>query len=228
MVMSKQNCYLWWSSGKDSAWCLHQIRERLPQYQVTGLVTSINAPAERVAMHGVRLALLEAQADALGLPLHLIKLPHPCSNAAYEAAVAPLLDQAESAGISAMAFGDLFLQDIRDYRCQLLRGRKLSAIFPLWGEPTAQLARTMQGAGLRAQISCVDPRKVPATLAGAAFDQDFLDALPPDVDPCGENGEFHSFAWDGPMFRHAIPVRVGEQLLRDDFLYSDLLPASAS
>lgn len=220
--MKKKSCYLWWSSGKDSAWCLQRLRDN-GEYEVTALVTSINAVAQRVAMHGVRLELLQAQARALGLPLHLLELPYPCSNQDYQTAVAQLLDQAEADGVHAMAFGDLFLEDVREYRCQLFAGRSIEVLFPLWGEDTRQLAQTMIGAGLRAQISCLDPRQLPQNLAGAAFDQDFLAALPATADPCGENGEFHSFAWDGPMFSQPIPVQVGENLLRDGFLFTDLL-----
>lgn len=213
-----------WSSGKDSAWALYRLRQS-DEYDLRGLVTTVNAEFQRVAMHAVRLELLQRQAEAAGLPLRLIELPWPCSNEDYERIMRDFVLQAVSEGIEHMAFGDLFLEDIRNYRLQQLRGSGLEPVFPIWGIPTDQLARDMVDAGLRATISCVDPKQAPATLAGRVFDADFLDSLPAGVDPCGENGEFHSFAWAGPMFATEVAVQAGEVVERDGFVFADLLPA---
>ncbi len=216
--------WLWWSSGKDSAWALHRLREE--GAPVSGLVTTVNVRHERVAMHGVRRTLLEAQARAAELPLEIVEIPHPCSNAEYEAASAALIERARERKVEQMAFGDLFLEDIRAYREGLLAGTGMEPLFPLWGRETAELARAMQAGGLQAYITCLDPKVLPRQLAGRAFDASFLDELPAGVDPCGENGEFHSFAWDGPMFREPIPVAPGEVVEREGFVFADLLAAA--
>ncbi|HET8645605.1 MAG TPA: ATP-binding protein [Vicinamibacteria bacterium] len=212
-----------WSSGKDSAWALHALR-RDPRVAVCGLLTTLNAAHDRVAMHAVRRHLLEEQARAAGLPLWPVPIPSPCPNELYEAAMSEVLGRARKEGVKAVAFGDLFLEDVRRYRERQMEGSGLGLLFPLWGRPTRELAEEMIAGGLRAHITCVDPRQAPAHLAGRAFDRDLLAALPPGVDPCGENGEFHTFTWDGPMFRGPIPVRPGAVVTRDGFVFADLLP----
>jgi len=213
---------LCWSSGKDSAWALHRLRER-GDVDVVGLLTTINEIHARVAMHAVRLALLEAQADAVGLALWQVPIPSPCSNQQYEAALGEAFTNAVAAGVTMLAFGDLFLDDIRRYREQQLAGTGLTPIFPLWGLPTGALARNMVAAGLRARLTCVDTKQLPASFAGREFDAAFLDELPAGVDPCGERGEFHTFAYAGPMFRYSLAVRGGEIVERDGFVFADLI-----
>jgi uncharacterized protein (TIGR00290 family) len=215
-----------WSSGKDSAWSLHLLRQDT-KLQVAGLMTTLNQAFDRVAMHAVRRPLLEAQAEAAGLPLQVVPIPWPCSNQEYERIMAEVCWQARDSGIEAIAFGDLFLRDIREYRETQLRGTGLEALFPLWNLPTTLLARDMITAGLRAKLTCVDPRRLAREFAGRDFDSKLLVDLPADVDPCGENGEFHSFVYGGPMFRHQLEVRVGESVERDGFFFADILPASA-
>ena len=216
-----------WSSGKDSAWSLHALRQD-PALEVVGLLTTLNEAYDRVAMHAVRRALLEAQAEAAGLPLVVVRIPSPCPNETYEAAMAAAVTDARARGITGIAFGDLFLEDIRRYREKQMSGTGLSLHFPLWGRPTAALAEAMIDGGLQARITCVDPRVMPEDLAGAAFDRALLARLPAGVDPCGENGEFHTFAWDGPMFRRPVPVRGGEVVTRDGFVFADLIPVEAA
>jgi uncharacterized protein (TIGR00290 family) len=211
-----------WSSGKDSAWTLHALRGR-DDLEVVGLVTTVNAPAERVAMHAVREGLLEQQAEATGLPLWRVPLPHPCPSGAYEAAMRSLLERARSAGIEAMAFGDLFLEDVRRYREDRMQGSGIEPLFPLFGSSTDALAREMVDAGVRAFLTCVDPAQLPRKFAGRRFDAELLRDLPDGVDPCGERGEFHTFAVEGPMFARPIPVEVGETVERDGFVFTDLL-----
>jgi uncharacterized protein (TIGR00290 family) len=211
-----------WSSGKDSAWMLHTLNQEYPGC-VAGLLTTLNEAFDRVAMHAVRRSLLEAQADAAKLPLYPVHLPWPCSNAAYEQRMAAAVTQFIAAGFTHVAFGDLFLEDVRRYREERLAGTGLTPLFPLWKtQPTAELARQMIDGGLRAYLTCIDPRRLPATFAGRAFDAALLADLPPDVDPCGENGEFHSFVWDGPMFHRPISVHVGEVVERDGFVFADV------
>ena len=218
--------YLWWSSGKDSAWTLHRLQQS-ETHQVVGLITSINEQAQRVAMHGVRCSVLRAQAKALGLPLKIIRLPCPCSNADYEAAVAPALTQAVEEGVQAMAFGDLFLEDVRDYRLRMLDPLPFDVIFPLWGSDTQRLAAQMVAGGLKANISCLDPKQLAEDRAGARFDSSFLADLPDAVDPCGENGEFHTLCWDGPMFQHPLSIAQGETVQRDGFVFTDWMLTQA-
>lgn len=190
-------------------------------FDIVGLVTTVNEAFERVAMHAVRLQLLRAQADAAGLPLVVVSLPWPCTNERYEAEMAKTVEAARTGGVTAMAFGDLFLEDIRAYRIEKLRGTGVRPIFPLWGLPTAELARDMIADGLQARLTCVDPRKLPGELAGRAFDEALLAQLPEGVDPCGERGEFHTFAHGGPMFQRPIPIAAGEVVERDGFVFAD-------
>jgi uncharacterized protein (TIGR00290 family) len=213
-----------WSSGKDSAWTLHVLRQR-PDITVVGLVSTVNEAFDRVAMHGVRRTLLEAQAEAAGLPLHVLAIPHTCPNEVYERIMGAFVRQQAAEGVEAMAFGDLFLQDIRQYREAKLAGTGIEPLFPLWEIPTPQLARDMIAGGLVAHIACLDPRKMPERLAGRRFDQRLLDDLPAGVDPCAENGEFHTFASAGPMFSRAIAIEPGEVVTRDGFVFCDLVPA---
>lgn len=216
-----------WSSGKDSAWALHQIRQD-PTVDLVGLFTTVNAEAQRVAIHGVRQTLLEAQAEAVGLPLHTIALPFPCSNAAYEACMARFHQSVAEQGVEAIAFGDLFLEDVRQYRERTLRGTGLQSRFPLWGMDTATLARTMMAAGLKARLSCIQNDKLTTPFLGRAFDAALLADLPEGIDPCGEWGEFHTFAWDGPMFRNPVNVHPGEVRVQELASFIDLLPSNAS
>lgn len=212
-----------WSSGKDSAWALHRLREQ-DELELVGLVTTVNEVAGRVAMHAVRETLLARQARAVGLPVWRVPIPSPCSNAEYESAMRQLVVRARAAGVGVMAFGDLFLEDIRAYREQQLTGSGIEPVFPLWGEETARLARTMVAAGLRAHVTCVDPQQLAPSFAGRTFDASFLADLPGDVDPCGERGEFHTFAFAGPMFREPVPIRPGPVVERDGFCFADVLP----
>jgi len=217
----KRRLILSWSSGKDSAWALHLLRQS-SDYDVAGLLTTLNAKFDRVAMHSTRRALLEAQAEAAGLPLHLVPLPWPCSNENYESAMRTACADVLASGAEMMGFGDLFLEDVRRYREEKLRGTGLEPVFPVWGLDTHKLAQQMIAAGLRARIVCVDPRKLPAEFAGRDFDEHFLRDLPPGVDPCGENGEFHSFVYAGPIFREPIPIETGEVVERDGFVFADI------
>lgn len=210
-----------WSSGKDSAWSLHALRERR-DLEVIGLVTTVNTAFERVAMHAVREALLERQADAAGLPLWKVPIPNPCPNEVYERAMGELVERAVGEGVECMAFGDLFLEEIRAYRVRMLEGTGLEPVFPIWGLPTDRLARAMVDAGLRAHLTCVDPKQLDRRFAGRTFDAALLDELPEGVDPCGENGEFHTFCFAGPMFDAPIPVTPGEVVERDGFVFADL------
>lgn len=222
----KPRALLSWSSGKDAAWALHVLRQQ-GDVEVVGLLTTVNRAFGRVAMHAVREPLLEAQAEAAGLPLWKVDIPFPCPNEAYEAAMGGACARAVAEGIEAIAFGDLFLEDIRAYRVEKLAGTGLRPLFPLWGRETAALAREMIAGGLQARLTCVDPERLEPAFAGRAFDAALLADLPPSVDPCGERGEFHSFAWDGPMFKHPIPVRRGDTVARDGFVFADLLPEAA-
>jgi uncharacterized protein (TIGR00290 family) len=222
--MTRPKALVSWSSGKDAAWALH-VLQQIGAVEVVGLLTTTNEAFGRVAMHGVREALVAAQADAAGLPLWEVPLPWPCANEAYEARMAQACARAVAEGIELIAFGDLFLEDVRDYRIQKLAGSGLSPLFPVWNPDTASLARDMMTAGLKATLVCVDPRTLPAPFAGRDFDATLLADLPPAVDPCGERGEFHTFAWDGPMFRHPVPIQRGEVVERDGFVFADLLPA---
>jgi len=219
----KPRALLAWSSGKDSAWALHLLRQR-GEVEVVGLLTTLNQAFERVAMHAVRVELLRAQAAAAGLPLFEVPLPWPCSNDEYERAMGAALAAARADGVEAVAFGDLFLEDIRRYREERMAATGLTPLFPLWGEPTDALARRMLAGGLRARLTCVDPRQLAPAFAGREYDAALLAELPPTVDPCGERGEFHTFAYAGPMFARPIAIRAGEIVERDGFTFADLLP----
>jgi len=213
-----------WSSGKDSAWMVHALRQA-GDLAPGGLLTTFNEVAGRVSMHAVRRGLVEVQAAALKLPLFPVDLPFPCSNEAYEARMHDAVKAAVCAGFTHVAFGDLFLEDVRRYREERLAGSGLTPIFPLWGRPTGALAREMVAGGLRATLTSVDPRQLDREFVGRTFDAAFLDRLPPGVDPCGERGEFHTFAWAGPMFHAPLPVTPGEIVERDGFVFADVLPA---
>ncbi len=211
-----------WSSGKDSAWALRLLR-RQPDVQVVGLLTTFNSAADRVAMHAVRRELVEAQAERVGLPLWGVDLPWPCSNQEYEELMSAVIRRAVGEGISAMAFGDLFLTDVRQYRERQLAGTGLEPLFPVWGVPTAELAREMIEAGVRARLTCVDPRKLDGSFAGREFDHRLLDLLPKNIDPCGENGEFHTFVYDSPVFSRPIEIESGIVVERDGFVFADVM-----
>ncbi|HZL27477.1 MAG TPA: ATP-binding protein [Acidobacteriaceae bacterium] len=212
-----------WSGGKDCAWALHLLRTQ-GEYEVVALLTTINQHFGRVAMHGFREALLDMQAEAAGLPVWKVPLPWPCSNEHYEAAMVLACARAVDEGLYGIAFGDLFLEDVRAYRIDKLAATGLTPIFPCWGLPTDELARTMIASGLKARLTCVDPRQLDSSFAGREFDTQLLADFPATTDPCGERGEFHSFVTAGPMFSHSIAVRAGESVERDGFIYADLLP----
>jgi uncharacterized protein (TIGR00290 family) len=214
-------CLISWSSGKDSAWLVHVLRSTAG-IDIGGLLTTINEPAQRVAMHAVRVELLEAQADALDLPLWKVPIPSPCTNEAYEHAMGDAVSRAVSEGFTHVAFGDLFLEDVRRYREERLAGTGLVPLFPLFGSDTSALARQMIASGLAARITCVNPAVLDRRFAGRNFDAALLAELPAAVDPCGERGEFHSFAYAGPMFRKPIPIQSGAVVERDGFVFADL------
>ena len=215
-----------WSSGKDSAWTLHVLRQR--GIEVGGLLTTFNQEFDRVAMHAVRHALVDAQAAAAGIPLWPVPLPWPCSNADYEQRMGDASRHAVAEGFDSIAFGDLFLRDVRAYRERQLAGSGLTPLFPLWELPTAGLARDMIAGGLRARLTCVDPKALDVSFVGREFDASLLADLPPKVDPCGENGEFHTFAYAGPMFRTPLAVSGGEIRESGGFVFADLLPCASS
>jgi uncharacterized protein (TIGR00290 family) len=210
-----------WSSGKDSAWMLHVLRSEAIG-EPAALLTTVNESANRVAMHAVRTDVLHAQAEAAGLPLVIVPIPYPCPNDVYEARMEAAMARAKADGFTHVAFGDLFLQDVRQYRERRLDGTGLTPIFPLWQRPTAALALSMIEGGLEAYLTCVDPKVVPASLAGRRFDETLLSELPATADPCGEHGEFHTCTVAGPMFSRAIDVRVGETVHFDGFVFADL------
>jgi uncharacterized protein (TIGR00290 family) len=213
-----------WSSGKDSAWALHLLRQTAG-IDVTALITTFNGMADRVAMHAVRRELAETQAARAGLPLWSVDLPWPCSNAAYETLMAGVWRRAAESDVTAVALGDLFLQDVREYRERQMAAAGLEPLFPVWGIPTRQLALEMIHAGVKAKVTCVDPSKLDRSFAGCEFDAAFLHTLPPQCDPCGENGEFHTFVYDAPVFAGPIYVQTSEILERDGFVFADVLPS---
>ena len=210
-----------WSSGKDSAWMLHVLKHD-PSIEIGGLLTTMNEQFDRVAMHAVRRRLLQAQADAAGVPLRTVQLPWPCTNEQYEERMRIAVAQAVAEGFTHVAFGDLFLEDVRQYREQKLAGTGLTPLFPIWGIPTDELAERMVDNGLRSVLTCVNPKHLDRSFAGRQFDRALLADLPAGVDKCGERGEFHSFAWDGPMFRHPVAIEVGEVVDRDGFVFADV------
>ena len=212
-----------WSSGKDSAWMVHTLRQR-GDIEIGALLTTINEPAQRVAMHAVRVEVLRAQAAALGFPLWLVPIPSPCPNEVYEEAMRQVVARAVGDGFTHAAFGDLFLEDIRRYREERLAGSGLTPMFPLFGTDadTPGLARRMIAAGVRARITCLNPKVMDRALAGREFDAALLDELPPSIDPCAERGEFHTCAYAGPMFNHPVPVETGITVERDGYVFTDL------
>ena len=224
--MTPASALLSWSSGKDSAWALHVLRQSR-DVEVVGLLTTFNAEFDRVAMHGVRRELVVRQARAVELPLWPVFLPWPCPNDAYEAAMESAITRAKRAGITHIAFGDLFLEDIRAYREEHMTAAAIEPLFPLWGRDTSVLAGDMVSGGVRATVVCVDPAQLDETACGQEFDRAFLEALPPTVDPCGERGEFHTFAWDGPAFTTPMFVEHGAIVRRDGFVFTDLRPVQS-
>jgi len=212
-----------WSGGKDSAMALHALRSA-GDCRITALLTTITEEYDRISMHGVRRALLERQAESLGLPLHAVLIPPQCINAIYEERMKEALAQHLTRGVRRVAFGDIFLEDLRVYREKNLAQIGMQALFPIWKRGTGELARDFVGLGFRAITVCVDPRVLDASFAGRELDASFFADLPVGVDPCGENGEFHTFVFDGPVFETPIAFRVGEKVLRDGFCFCDLLP----
>jgi uncharacterized protein (TIGR00290 family) len=210
-----------WSSGKDSAWTLHRLNETHPG-AVGGLLTTVNEAVDRVAMHAVRRSVLSAQARMAGLPLRVVPIPHPCPNEVYEERMAAAVAEAVNEGFTHVAFGDLFLEDVRRYREERLAGTGLEPMFPVWGVPTARLAEEMIEKGLQARLSCIDTRVLDVSFAGRAFNRSLLDDLPTHVDPCGENGEFHTCVSAGPMFANALDLETGEVVTREPFVWTDL------
>ncbi len=221
--MSLPKAWMSWSTGKDSAWALHVARKQ-GDVDIVALLTTVNTAHARVALHAVRESLLEAQAEALGLPLVKVPIPSPCPNAVYEEAMETALKRALREGVTHMVFGDLFLADIRKYREEKLTPLGITPLFPLWLLDTAALAQEMFAAGLVAYVTCVDPRKLDRSHAGKRFDAQFLQRLPTGIDACGENGEFHTFACAGPMFTRPIQIEVGEVVDRDGFVFADVIP----
>ncbi len=220
--MTRPKAWVSWSSGKDSAWALHTVRDQ-GEVEVVALLTTVNTAHARVAMHAVRESLLDAQAEAVGLSLVKVPLPWPCPNAVYEQAMEAAIARARAEGVTRMVFGDLFLEDIRKYREEKLASTGVSPLFPIWGLDTRKLAQEMVDAGLRAYLTCIDPKKLDSSFAGRVFDARLLADLPAGVDPCGENGEFHTYAFDGPMFHKPIPAEVGQVVERDGFVFADVL-----
>lgn len=225
MRVAMRRILLSWSSGKDSAWSLHVLRQR-GEFEVVGLLTTFNEVAGRIAMHAVRRELVEQQAIAAGLPLRAVPLPWPCTNEQYESLMAIACAKAVDEGIEGVAFGDLFLEDVRAYRLKQMAGSGLQPIFPLWGRPTRALAEEMVAQGLRAKLTCVDTTKLEQSYAGREFDQTLLSELPNGVDPCGERGEFHTFVYAGPMLKATLAVSVGVTVLRDQFAFADVVPGA--
>jgi uncharacterized protein (TIGR00290 family) len=220
--MHQAKAILSWSSGKDSAMALYRTLAS-KQFEVVCLLTTLTDQFRRVSMHGVREELLDRQAESLGITLEKVLIPYPCPNAVYEEKMWNTLSLWKEKGVTHVIFGDLFLEDIRRYREANLSRMDLTPVFPVWGTDTASLAREMLEVGFRAVLTCVDPRKLDGKFAGRQFDSSLLGDLPPTVDPCGENGEFHTFVYDGPNFRESIPVEVGQSVLRDGFQFADVL-----
>jgi uncharacterized protein (TIGR00290 family) len=214
-----------WSSGKDSTFALRMASQD-PDITVTGLLVTVNAEADRVAMHAVRRSLLESQAERLGLPLHVVEIPSPCPNDVYESQLALAMCAAAHDGVNAVVFGDLFLEDVRQYREAAMDGTGIRPLFPLWSRPTDELALKMIADGVRAVLTCVDPSKLAPSFVGRAFDGDLLKDLPRNVDPCGERGEFHTFVWDAPGFSSPIPIQAGRIVTRDGFVFCDVIPVT--
>lgn len=225
----KTKILLSWSSGKDSAWTLHTLRQQ-PDVEIIGLLTTFNESNNRVAMHGVRMELVEEQAEAAGIPLWSVPLPFPCSNEEYEARMRVVIERAHREGVNQVAFGDLFLEDIRAYRERMMADTGIQPIFPIWRtrNDTKALAQEMLKNNLRTVLTTVDPKQIDAAFAGRMYDEGLLNDLPASVDPCGENGEFHTFCFDAPIFTHPISIQVGETVKRDGFVFTDILPVNSS
>lgn len=221
--MAKVKAWAAWSSGKDGAWALHVARQR-GEVEVTGLLTTVTEDYGRVSMHGVREELLTAQAESVGLPLHVVRIPAGCTDEMYQEKMRACMLEAKSEGVSAVIFGDLFLEDVRAYREKNLAEVGMTARVPLWGRDTGELAREMIAGGVRGYVTCLDPKVMPRELAGRAFDEALLAALPEGVDPCAERGEFHTFVWDGPVFAKPLDVELGEIVEREGFVFADVLP----
>lgn len=220
----REDILMSWSGGKDSALALHQLIQG-GEYRVRALLTTVTEEFDRISMHGVRRKLLHAQASSLGLALDEVWIPKNSSNDVYEARMKAVLSKHRNQGLRMVAFGDLFLQDIRDYRESRLAQLDMRGIFPIWGRDTRKLPHELLELGFKATICCVDPKKLGKEFCGRRYDNELLESLPPGVDPCGENGEFHTFVHDGPIFREEIPITNGEIVLRDGFYFADLLPA---
>lgn len=222
-VKEKPKTIISWSSGKDSAFALHQIRKEDNLY-VAGLLTTLNGENDRISIHGVRKELLEKQMEALQLQAEMVKLPMPCDNEIYRQEMGRVVARLKAEGVEHIVFGDLFLEDIRQYRLDQMRGTGIEPLFPLWQLDTGRLARDMVDEGLSAIVTCVDQRVLNAEFVGRPYNHEFLDDLPDGVDPCGENGEFHTVALAGPMFSRAINVAVGERVVHGDFVFADVVP----
>ncbi|HUX61430.1 MAG TPA: hypothetical protein VMV32_08985 [Ignavibacteriaceae bacterium] len=219
----KKPALLSWSSGKDSAWSL-QVLNQQNDIEIVGLFSTVNQEFNRVAMHAVRVELLQLQAVSVRLPIQLIPIPYPCSNSQYESIMNKFIEKTKANGIKCFAFGDLYLEDVRKYRENNLVGTGINPVFPLWGMNTKSLSEEMIDSGLKARITCVDPKQLSADFAGIEYDKSFLERIPDNIDPCGENGEFHTFVYDGPMFKERIKISAGETISRDGFVFTDLLP----
>lgn len=218
-----QRILLSWSSGKDAAWALRCLN-RNPNVEIVGLLTTFNAAADRVAMHATRRELVDLQAQAVGLPLFPVMLPWPCSNADYKRLMRNALTKLKREhNLTGIAFGDIFLEDVRAYREQQIKPLELACHFPLWGTDTRELAQEMLDNGTRAILTCIDPAQCPQEFIGQHFDEALLDILPAAVDHCGENGEFHTFVYAHPEFSHELPVRIGDTVTRDGFVFSDVI-----
>jgi len=218
----KRKTMLAWSSGKDSAWALHMLRQN-PEFELVGLFSTVNEAFNRVAMHAVRLELLMKQAQNAGLSMDVINIPYPCTNQEYEDRMKAFIEKAKEKKIECIAFGDLFLEDVRKYREEKLAGAGITPIFPLWGIPTRTLSQDMIDAGLKAVITSIDPKLIPEEFIGKQYNESFLQQITDTVDPCGENGEFHTFAFAGPMFNEPISITVGEIVHRDGFVFADII-----
>lgn len=217
----KKKALMSWSSGKDSAWALYRLQQD-PDIEVVGLFCTVNQEFNRISMHGIRIELLQAQATSINLPLEIIEIPYPCSNVEYERIMGEFVERAKQNNIEHFAFGDLFLEDIRHYREEKLKDSGIIPIFPLWGIPTDQLAQEMIAQGLKTMIICIDSKRTPQEFVGQEFNEHFLETLPENIDPCGENGEFHTFVFDAPMFQQPIEIISGELFERDGFIYADI------
>ncbi len=222
-MSDRPRAYVSWSTGKDCAFALHEARQA-GGLEIVGLLSTVTRAFGRVSMHGVREGVLDLQAEALGLPVLKVPIPHPCPNEVYERAMGEAIVKLRAEGVSRMIFGDLFLEDVRQYRETRLTGTGIDPAFPLWGRDTRELARAMIDSGLKATVVSLDPRRLSRSFAGRSFDRAFLEELPGEVDPCGERGEFHTCVTGGPMFRGTIPVERGEVVERDGFVFADLLP----